>query len=57
MKAWILILAYHGGGPITMQPWGQYPSLRKCLDTAREVQASKAASGYMAATMCQEAKR
>ena len=57
MKTWLLILAYHGGGNITMQPWGQFPSLRECTEAGRQVQGIKAGQGYMAATMCQEAKR
>lgn len=57
MTAWLLILAYHGGGNITMQPWGQYTSLRDCTEVGRQIQESKASVGYRAATMCQEVRR
>lgn len=57
MKFWILILSYHGGGNITMQPWGQYPTLHDCTEVGRQIQKNKVAVGYYAAVMCQEVKR
>ena len=53
MTAWILVIAYHAGGNVTMLPGGSFGNLESCLSKGREIQRDKAASGFTAGTLCQ----
>ena len=54
MTAWILVIAYHAGGNVTMLPGGSFGNLESCLSKGREIQRDKAASGFTAGVLCQE---
>ena len=54
MTAWILIIAYHAGGAVTMFPGGSYDTLETCLSKGQEMQRDKAASGFTASSVCLE---
>lgn len=54
MTAWILIIAYHAGGAVTMFPGGSYDTIETCLSKGQEMQRDKAASGFTAGVLCQE---
>ena len=56
MTSWLLIVAYHAGGPITMLDGGSWKSLDACLSEARRVQADKVSKGYTASSVCKEVK-
>ena len=54
MTAWILVIAYHAGGAVTMLPVGSYGTLETCLSKGQEMQRDKAASGFTASSVCLE---
>lgn len=56
MTAWILVIAYHAGGNVTMLPGGSFGNLESCLSKGREIQRDKAAAGYTAGSTCLEVK-
>lgn len=56
MTAWILVVAYHAGGNVTMLPGGSFGNLESCLSKGREIQRDKAASGFTASSVCLEVK-
>ena len=37
MTAWILVIAYHAGGAVTMFPGGSYDTLETCLSKGQEM--------------------
>ena len=57
MTVWLLILAYHSGGNITMRPLGKFPSVTACAEAGRIAQRAEAELGNHAATLCQEVKK
>lgn len=57
MTYWLLILAYHSGGNITMRPADKFQSLKACTEAGRITQRVEMERGNHAATMCQEVKR
>lgn len=54
MTAWILVIAYHAGGNVTMLPGDSFGNLESCLSKGQEIQRDKAASGFTAGALCQE---
>ena len=54
MTAWILVIAYHAGGAVTMFPGGSYDTLETCLSKGQEMPRDKAASGFTASSVCLE---
>lgn len=57
MTMWLLILAYHSGGNITMRPADKFQSLKACTEAGRIASRVEMGRGNHAATMCQEVKR
>jgi hypothetical protein len=57
MTVWLLIIAYHTGGRITMYPGPVYRTAAECAEAGRAAQRDHAARGETPASLCREVRR